>query len=55
MLSVFSVGRGALLGLAFPVLVANVYLKDITQKKHSMLRSTCCMPIPTPCRARLPA
>ena len=39
MLGVFSVSLGVLLALAFAVLVVYVYLKDITQKKHAILRN----------------
>jgi glutamate synthase domain-containing protein 2 len=36
---IFSVSLGVLLALAFAVLVIYFYLKDITQKKHSILRN----------------
>ena len=39
MLSVFSVSLGVLLALAVVVLVVYFYLKDITQKKHAILRN----------------
>ena len=39
MLGVFSVSLGVLLALAFAVLVIYFYLKDITQKKHAILRN----------------
>ena len=39
MLGVFSVSLGVLLALAFVILVVYVYLKDITQKKHAILRN----------------
>jgi glutamate synthase domain-containing protein 2 len=39
MLGVFSVSLGVLLALVFAVLVLYFYLKDITQKKHAILRN----------------
>jgi len=39
MLSVFSVSLGVLLALALALLVVYFYLKDITQKKHAILRN----------------
>ncbi len=39
MLSVFSVSLGVLLALAFSLLIVYFYLKDITQKKHAILRN----------------
>ena len=39
MLSVFSVSLGVLLALALAVVVVYFYLKDITQKKHTILRN----------------
>ncbi len=39
MLSVFSVSLGVLLALACAILVIYFFLKDITQKKHSILRN----------------
>ena len=39
MLSVFSVSLGVLLAFALAVLVVYFYLKDITQKKHTILRN----------------
>ncbi len=39
MLGVFSVSLGVLLALAFVILIVYVYLKDITQKKHAILRN----------------
>jgi glutamate synthase domain-containing protein 2 len=39
MLDVFSVSLGVLLAFALAVLVLYFYLKDITQKKHSILRN----------------
>jgi hypothetical protein len=39
MLGIFSVSLGVLLALSFAVLVLYFYLKDITQKKHTILRN----------------
>jgi len=39
MLSVFSVSLGVLLALALALLIVYFYLKDITQKKHAILRN----------------
>jgi len=39
MLSVFSVSLGVLLALALSLLIVYFYLKDITQKKHAILRN----------------
>ena len=39
MLGVFSVSLGVLLALSFAVVVVYFYLKDITQKKHAILRN----------------
>ena len=39
MLGIFSVSLGVLLALSFAVLVLYFYLKDITQKKHAILRN----------------
>jgi glutamate synthase domain-containing protein 2 len=39
MLGIFSVSLGVLLALSFALLVLYFYLKDITQKKHAILRN----------------